>query len=105
MITNCLSEAFTMFLDRDISPFTRSKYYYRLRPFIALHSDKRPSDITTAMLADFIAARPNLADSSRAMLRSCLHALLSFCEVEPNPAKALPRWRETPRRVIIRQEL
>lgn len=33
-------------------------------------------------------------------LGSSFHAFLAFCEVEPNPAKDLPRWRETPRRII-----
>lgn len=101
---NNIGEEFDEFLDRDLSPFTRDKYYYRLRPFVALHSDKRPSEITTAMLADFIASKPDLADPSRAILRQCFHAFLAFCDVQPNPADGLPRWRETPRRVHLPQE-
>lgn len=100
-----LADDFKEFVNRPgLSPFTRDKYYYRLRPFVALHGDKDAEQVTTAMLADFIALQPNLADPSRAVLRSCFHAFLAFCGVDPNPAKGLPRWRETPRRVLVPQE-
>ncbi|MCB8946161.1 MAG: tyrosine-type recombinase/integrase [Ardenticatenaceae bacterium] len=53
------------------------------------------------MLLDHINQQPQLADASKAILKSCFHAFLAFCGCEPNPAKALPRWRETPRRIIV----
>lgn len=100
-----LSSAFQEFLDRDtISPFTRDKYFYRLRPFVALHGKKQPEEITTAMIAQYIDAQTQLADPSKALLRGCFHALMAFCGVQENPAKGLPRWRETPRRVHLPQE-
>lgn len=100
-----IATQFRVFLNRPgLSPFTRDKYFYRLRSFVAQHGDKHPAEITTAMLANFIAKRTDLADPSRAVLRQCFHAFLAFCGVEPNPAAALPRWRETPRRVVVPQE-
>lgn len=104
-MTKYLSEWFDMFLDRPgITEFTRSKYFYRLRPFVALHGQKRPDDIETADIAAYIASQTQLADPSKALLRGCFHAFFAFCEVDENPAKALPRWRETPRRVKLPDE-
>jgi integrase len=51
------------------------------------------------MLLDYIGSQ-DLADASKAIVRSSFHAFLAFCGCEPNPAKDLPRWRETPRRII-----
>lgn len=100
-----LSDAFESFLNRDtLSPFTKSKYFYRLRAFIALHGQKQPEEITTAMISDYIASQPNLADPSKALLRGCFHAFMAFCGVDPNPVNALPRWRETPRRIHVPDE-
>jgi integrase len=56
------------------------------------------------MLEDFINQNPYIADPSKALLRQCFHALFNFAQVEPNPAKGLPRWRETPRRVLVPDE-
>lgn len=105
-MTTCLSSAFELFIDRpDISPFTRDKYFYRLRPFLALHGQKQPQEITTAMIAQYIDAQTQLADPSKALLRGCFHAFFAFCGLgDDNPAKRLPRWRETPRRVHLPQE-
>jgi len=104
-MTTSLSDAFQEFLDRDtISPFTRDKYFYRLRPFIALHGQKQSEEITTAMIAQYIDAQTQLADPSKALLRGCFHALMAFCGVQDNPVNALTRWRETPRRVRLPQE-
>lgn len=96
-----LSSSFDAFLNRpDLSEFTRSKYFYRLRSFIELRGHQTADDITTTMLLDYINSHPDLAEASKAILKSCLHAFFAFCGCEPNPAKGLPRWRETPRRII-----
>lgn len=101
-----LSETFQEFINRDeIGPFTRNKYFYRLRPFIATHGQKTATEIKTDMLASYINAQTQLSDPSKALLRGCFHALFAFCGLgDDNPAKALPRWRETPRRVHLPQE-
>ena len=101
----CLSDAFQQFLDRPgISKHTREKYFYRLRRFVDQHAAKEPRTITTTMLTAYIDDQPELAEASRAILRQSFHAFLAFCGCEPNPASALPRWRETPRRIIIPDE-
>lgn len=106
MLKKNVFEMFQDFINRDeISPFTRDKYFYRLRPFLALHGEKTPNEIKTDMLASYINAQTQLADPSKALLRGCFHALFAFCGLgDDNPAKGLPRWRETPRRVHLPQE-
>lgn len=100
-----LQDTFDQFLDRDcISEPTRQKYFYRLRGFVATHADKQASDITTPMILDFINSK-DLVDPSRALLRACFHAFFAFCGTkDKNPAKSLPRWRDTPRRIILPRE-
>jgi hypothetical protein len=98
--TMSLSKLFEEFIERPgLSEFTRQKYFYRLRAFVAANGRLTANHITTDMLLDYIGSQ-DLADASKAIVRACFHAFLAFCEVEPNPAKDLPRWRETPRRII-----
>lgn len=100
-----IKTAFDMFLDRDgISQLTRSKYYYRLRGFVEKNGNKRPQAVTVTELLAYMAAQSHLAEASKALLVSCFHAFLSFCGVDPNPADALPRYRETPKRIKLPQE-
>ena len=103
---NCLSKLFPMFLDRpEISKGTREKYFYRLRGFVDLHANEQPASITTAMLLGFIDTKPHISDPSRSIYRQCFHAFFSFCGLkDDNPAKGLPRWRDTPRRIILPKE-
>ena len=97
-----LNERFTQFVARpNISKHTANKYFYRLRNFVLLHGDKSPNEITTDMMLDYIQAQTHLSDPSRAILRQCFHALLAFCDVDPNPASHLPRWREEPRYISV----
>jgi len=42
-----------------------------------------------------------LATASKALLRAAFHAFLAFCGVDPNPAAALPRWSDIPRRIHL----
>lgn len=96
---------FTQFLDRPkISKATREKYYYRLRRFVDVYGDDQPKDITIHMIYEYINSQ-HLAEPSRALLRSCFHAFFAFCGLgDDNPAKLLPRWRDTPRRVVLPKE-
>jgi integrase len=95
-----LTELFDEFIERPgLSEFTRQKYYYRLRAFVAANGRLAANQITTDMLRDYI-ENQQLADASKAIVRSSFHAFFVFCGCEPNPAKSLPRWRETPRRII-----
>jgi integrase len=95
-----LTKLFEEFIERPgLSEFTRQKYYYRLRAFVESNGRLTADEITTDMLLDYISSQ-DLADASKAILRACFHAFLVHCKVEPNPAKSLPRWRETPRRII-----
>lgn len=93
---------FDQFLARpDITEHTRQKYYYRLRRFVELHSHKQPQDITTHDMSAFIASKTELANASKAILRACFHAFMAFCGVDPNPAAALPKWSDVPRRIHL----
>lgn len=95
-----LSEHFEKFVERpEISEFTRQKYFYRLRAFVTSYSRFNADQVTTDMLLDYIESQ-ELAEASKAIVRACFHAFFAFCGCEPNPAKSLPRWRETPRRII-----
>jgi len=69
---------------------------------MALHGTKEPEEVTPSMVA--AAIKPDLSEASRAILKSCFHAFFNFCGVDPNPAAALPTWRDTPKRVIVPQE-
>ena len=104
-----LFEAFEQFLNRPkIKDTTRSKYLYRLRPFIALNGTSTSSSITTAMILAHIDAQTHLADPSKSILRQCFHALFEFCLkkglITSNPASDLPRWRDTPRYIHVPDE-
>lgn len=97
-----LQEQFTQFLERpDISPFTRDKYFYRLRSFVETHSQSPADEITRDMMLNYIQAQTHLSDPSKSILRQCFHAFLSFCGVDPNPAATLPNWRETPHYIHV----
>ena len=98
--TMSLTKLFEEFIERpEISEFTRQKYFYRLRAFVAANGRLTANEITTDMLLDYIGSQ-DLADASKAIVRACFHAFLAFCGLDPNPAKDLPRWRETPRRIV-----
>lgn len=100
-----LLSQFQMFIDRpEISKHTRDKYFYRLRPFMRLHGQKTAVDITTDTILQYIDSQNHLSDPSRSILRQSFHAFFAYCGVQPNPAKGLPRYRETPRRVHLPDE-
>lgn len=96
-----LSSQFVAFLNRPgKSEFTKQKYFYRLRDFVNTHGRVKANEITTDMIADYIESKEPLAEASKAIIRQCAHAFLAFCGCDPNPADAIPRYRETPKRII-----
>lgn len=104
-----VSQAFDQFLNRDnISEQTRQKYYYRLYKFCRVMGNLDVGQITTADLSGYIQSRNQLNDVSRSILRQSFHAFFGYCRkrgwLEINPASALPRWRDTPRRVYVPPE-
>ena len=104
-----MNELFTEFLDRpEITKHTREKYFYRLRPFIALHDGKRPSEIEQADIVRYIASKTDWAEPTRALLRSCLLAFFNFCikkgECAANPVQDTVTFRDWPRRIHLPNE-
>lgn len=106
-----ISQAFSQFLSRpNISEQTRQKYFYRLRPFCMTtrNFSRQVEDVTTPELLDYIQSQDGLNDVSKAILRQSFHAFFNYCRkrawCEINPASALPRWRDTPRRIHVPQE-
>lgn len=103
-----MNELFEAFLNRPISPHTREKYFYRLRPFIALHGQKQPAEITSGDITAYIASKTAYAEASKAILRQCLHAFFGYCikrgQCELNPVKGTPTYRATPRRIVLPNE-
>ena len=71
---------------------------------MALHGHKLPADIETAMIADYIAARPDWSEATKSLIRDCFHAFLAFCGCKPNPADELPNWSDVPRHVAVPKE-
>jgi len=104
-----MNKLFDQFLDRpDISKHTREKYFYRLRPFMALHEGKRPNDITQADIVRYISSKTDWADPTRALLRSCLLAFFNFCikqgDCAANPVQDTVTFRDWPRRIHLPAE-
>ncbi len=105
-----MDKLFQEFLDRpEITKYTRNKYFYSLRPFIALHDGKRPSDIQQADIVRYIASKTEYAEPTRAKLRGCLLAFFNFCikkgECEENPVKDTQTFRDWPRRIHLPDEV
>ena len=104
-----MDKLFQEFIDRpEITKFTRNKYFYSLRPFIALHDGKQANAITQADIVRYIASKTEYADPTRAKLRAGLLAFFNFCikkgECEQNPVKDTKRFRDWPRRIHLPNE-
>lgn len=104
-----MQKLFEQFLDRpEITPYTRNKYLYSLRPFIALHDGKQASDITQADIVRYIASKTDYADPTRAKLRGCLLAFFNFCIKQgactDNPVQETRNFRDWPRRIHLPNE-
>lgn len=104
-----MNKLFDQFLDRpEITKHTREKYFYRLRPFMALHEGKRPNDITQADIVRYISSKTDWAEPTRALLRSCLLAFFNFCikqgDCAANPVQDTVTFRDWPRRIHLPAE-
>lgn len=101
-----LSTCFQEFMSRPfLTQQTKEKYYYQLRSFITLHAEKFPNEIVTEDLTAYLCDKTNWSEASKAKFKTSLHAFFNFCGCsDNNPAKALPNFRDTPRRVILPSE-
>lgn len=100
---------FNQFLDRpEITKYTRNKYFYNLRPFIALHDGKPANAITQADIVRYIASKTEYAEPTRAKLRACLLAFFNFCIKQgacaDNPVQDTAIFRDWPRRIHLPNE-
>ena len=101
-----LPVAWTMFLDRpNIKEVTRSKYFYRLDPFMIQFISSFVDELETSHLAEYINGKSHLADPSKSIIRAAFHAFFNFCIeqgwISNNPAKGLPRWSDVPKYVHV----
>ncbi|MEZ4594564.1 MAG: tyrosine-type recombinase/integrase [Chloroflexota bacterium] len=107
--------AFEQFLaDPKRKLITRSKYSYKLRPFLEAHGelvittvDGAPA-LAEAINSWFGEMEGTYAEATLAMTRSCLVTFLNFCVdagwLATNPARQLPRYDDRPKHVITADE-
>ncbi len=102
--------AFEQFLaDPKRKLITRSKYSYKLRPFLERCGELSVAAVSeTAVNKWFTEMEQRYSDATLAMTRSCLVAFLNFCVdqkwLAANPAKQLPHYDARPKRVITADE-
>lgn len=106
-IINTAFEAFLAEPKRKL--ITRSKYQYKLRPFVERWGETAVADITAdAVNGWFAEMEASYADATLAMVRSCLLTFFNFCIKQgwlvSNPAKQLPHYDDRPKRVITANE-
>lgn len=107
--------AFDQFLaDPRRKLITRSKYSYKLRPFLEAHGalvltavDDGPT-LAGAINGWFAEMERAYAEATLAMVRSCLVTFMNFCVdagwLATNPARQLPRYDDRPKQVITADE-
>ncbi|MCC6603051.1 MAG: site-specific integrase [Anaerolineae bacterium] len=102
--------AFEQFLaDPKRKLITRSKYSYKLRPFLERCGELSVTAVSeTPVNKWFTEMEQRYSDATLAMTRSCLVAFLNFCVdqkwLAANPAKQLPHYDARPKRVITADE-
>lgn len=102
--------AFEQFLaDPKRKLITRSKYSYKLRPFLERHGELPVTVVTADAINNwFSEMERSYAEATLAMVRSCLVTFLNFCVdrgwLVVNPARQLPRYDDRPKRVITADE-
>lgn len=107
--------AFDQFLaDPRRKLITRSKYSYKLRPFLDQHSELVLSaasgapPLVEAINDWFAEMERTYAEATLAMARSCLVTFLNFCVEQhylaTNPARQLPRYDDRPKQIITADE-
>lgn len=105
-----VTSAFERFLaEPNRKLITRSKYKYKLRPFLEDHGETAVSAISAAAVNGWFAEMERTyADATLAMVRSCLLTFFNFCVKEGwmahNPAKQLPHYDDRPQQVITANE-
>jgi len=105
-----VASAFSQFLsDPKRKLITRSKYRYKLTPFLERHGSTVLADLSAADINDWFAEMERTyAEATLAMTRSCLITFLNFCIhqgwLTQNPARQLPRYSDRPKHVITANE-
>lgn len=107
MNTNSAFEQFLAEPKRKL--ITRSKYRYKLAPFVATWGGTAVADITAEAVNDWFAElERGYADATLAMARSCILTFFNFCVksgwIDSNPARQLPHYDDRPKRVITANE-
>lgn len=102
--------AFEQFLaNPNRKMITRSKYRYKLAPFLKLYKSLEITLISADLInAWFAEMERTYAEATLAMCRSCLMAFFNFCVdqewVLVNPARQLPKYDSRPKRIITANE-
>lgn len=102
--------AFDLFLaDPRRKLITRSKYSYKLAPFLERHGELAVTAVSAGVVNSWFAEmEQRYAEATLAMTRSCLVTFLNFCVIEgwltANPAKQLPHYDGRPKRVVTADE-
>jgi integrase len=104
---NIAFEQFLMEPSRKL--ITRSKYRYKLRPFLEGHGATAVADVSADVLNGWFAEMERIyADATLAMVRSCVMTFFNFCVnrgwLASNPARQLPHYDARPKRVITANE-
>jgi site-specific recombinase XerD len=102
--------AFDVFLaDPRRKLITRSKYSYKLAPFLERHGGLTVTAVTTGVINSWFGEmEQRYAEATLAMTRSCLVTFMGFCVdqgwLTTNPAKQLPHYDGRPKRVVTADE-
>lgn len=107
MNNKTVNAAFDLFLaSGGRKLITRSKYTYKLRPFLEEYGQLPIGEIKQVHAIKWFEEMEasHLAEATLAMTRSCLVAFMNYCVksgwLVTNPARALPRYDGRPKRVI-----
>lgn len=110
MSETTVQAAFDQFLaDPRRKLITRSKYSYKLRPFLERYGELSVTAVSeTAVNKWFAEMEQRYSDATLAMTRSCLVAFLNSCVdagwLATNPARQLPHYDARPKRVVTADE-
>lgn len=105
-----INDAFEQFLaEPKRKLITRSKYRYKLAPFVERWGETAVSAIgAEAVNGWFAEMEASYADATLAMVRSCTLTFFNFCVkqgfCEANPARQLPHYDDRPKRVVTANE-
>ena len=105
-----VATAFEQFLaDPRRKLITRSKYAYKLRPFLEGNGARPVGEVSAETVNEWFGQMEgSYAEATLAMARSCLVTFFNFCLaqgwLERNPATQLPRYDDRPAHVVTANE-